>query len=297
MRFMEVRMVRWIPLALALIGVATPDVEAQKGPALPEVLKSCGDYVAQYAEKLGAVGAEEQYTQYETSSGQMATPKRVNTDVVWVGLGDRGVMGFRDAFAIDNAPLRQRDDRLLSLFKTLTSSSVQQATALTDDSVRQYLSPNLHALDQPLIALAFLRKENQERSTFKLEGVKSMNGAQVATVKFNERGSERLVPSAEGGPAVGRFWIDVATGAVRQTELGLVGKAANVTVTVKYAADQATGLWLPAEMVQHFDISSGGSGESSNMGSGGGYGAHQALEGRATYTKLRQVPIDLSRVR
>ena len=50
-------------------------------------------------------------------------------------------------------------------------------------------------------------------------------------------------------------------------------------------------------MFQHFDISSGGSGQSSNMGSGGGYGAHQSLEGRATYTKVRQVPIDLSRIR
>ena len=174
---------------------------------------------------------------------------------------------------------------------------MQEATTLTDDSVRQYLSPNLHALDQPLIALAFLRKENQDRSTFKLENVKSMNGAQVASVKFTEKGTERLVPSAEGGAAVGRFLIDVATGAVRQTELGLIGKAANVRVTVKYAADQATGLWLPSEMFQQFDISSGGSGESSNMGSGGGYGAHQALEGRATYTKFRQVPIDLSRIR
>ena len=200
-------------------------------------------------------------------------------------------------FAIDNAPVRQRDDRLLALFKTVAATSVQQATDLNEDAVRHYLSPNLHALDQPLIALEFLVKENQERSTFKLESVKSMNGAQVAIVKFNERGTERLVPSAEGGPAVGRVWIDVATGTVRQSELGLVGKVANITVTVKYAADEATGLWLPVEMVQHFDISSGGSGASSNMGSGAGYGAHQSLEGRATYTKFRQVPIDLSRIR
>src|SRR5450756_44123 len=218
---MPLRFRRWFPLAVAAIGLASSGIHAQKGPpALPDVLQAAGDYLVQYSQRLGAVTAEEEYMQSDSSSGQMGIPKRVNSEIVWVGGGNGGVLGFRDVFAIDNKPVRQRDDRLLGLFKTPTASSIQQGQDMSDAAVHYYLSGSLQALDQPTLALEFLRKENQERSAFKLESVKTMNGAQVAIVRFNEHNTPRLVPSEEGGPGVGKFWIDVATGAVRQTELG-----------------------------------------------------------------------------
>ena len=294
---MPLRFRRWFPLAVVAIGLASSGIHAQKAPALPDVLQAAGDYLVQYSQRLGAVTAEEEYMQSDSSSGQMGIPKRVNSEIVWVGGGNGGVLGFRDAFAIDSKPVRQRDDRLLDLFKTPTASSIQQGQDMSDAAVHYYLSGSLQALDQPTLALEFLRKENQERSTFKLESVKTMNGAQVAIVKFNERNTPRLAPSAEGGAAVGRFWIDVATGAVRQTELGIVSKTDNVHVSVKYALEPKLELWLPVEMYQQANTSGAGSGGVSNMGSGGGYNAHQALEGHATYTKFRQVPVDLSKLK
>jgi len=200
-------------------------------------------------------------------------------------------------FAVGTAPVRKRDDRLLTLFTVSPASALPQARQLTDESVRYYVSPNLRALDQPTVALEFLRKENQERSTFKLDGVKTMGGARVAILRFTERNTPRLVPSPENGPAVGRFWIDVASGTVRQTELGIVGKSSNIRASVDYAADATLGIWLPVAMYQQVEIRGAGSGEFSNMGSGGGYGAHQALEGRATYSKFRQVPVDVTKIR
>src|SRR5699024_1602756 len=108
-----------------------------------------------------------------------------------------------------------------SLFATTPWSSFQQARQLTDDSVKHYLSPNLHALDQPLIVLEFLRKGNQQRSTFTVESVKAVDDGRVAVLKFTERHRPRLVPVTGGGAAIGRFWIDVTTGTVRQTEIGI----------------------------------------------------------------------------
>jgi hypothetical protein len=291
---MAARVRHWFPVALVAVGTASIGVRAQKAPALPDVLKTAGDYVLQYSQRLGAVAAEEEYMQFDTSSGQMGVPKRIYAEIVWLGGGNGTIGGFRDVFAIDKQPVRQRDDRLLTLFKAPSASSISEAQDMTDGAVHYYISSNLHALDQPMLALEFLEKENQERSTFKLESLKTMNGAQVAIVKFNERNTPRLVPSGENGPGVGRFWIDAATGAVRQTELGIASRTDNIRVSVKYALEPKLDLWLPVEMTQNVDASGGGSGGMNNMGGGGGYGA---LEGHANYSKFRQVPVDLGKLR
>ena len=105
---MGTRFRQFIPLALVVIGLASSGIHAQKGPALPEVLQSAGDYLTQYSQKLGVISAEEHYTQYDTSSGQVGTPTRLITDVVFAGLGPAGIEGFRDATSIGGAPLRKR---------------------------------------------------------------------------------------------------------------------------------------------------------------------------------------------
>src|SRR5438045_3807997 len=129
---MFVRLPHWFLLAVTAIGLASTGVAAQKGPALPDVLRLAGDYLVPYSQHLGAVAAEEEFAQADASSGQMGVPKRVNSDYLWVGRGDGGVMGFRDAFAIDSKPVRQRDDRLLDLFKSPSPSSMQGAQDLSE---------------------------------------------------------------------------------------------------------------------------------------------------------------------
>src|SRR5262245_14586380 len=280
---------RCLLVVLATVGLAVAGLQAQKGPALPDVLKIAGDYLVQYSEKISGIAAEEEFLQYETTSGKMDTPKRVSSDFVLYGSGDGTVTAFRDVFAVDTVAVRQRDDRLPALFKHPTAESGQQARQLSEDSVRAYLNPNLHVLDQPTVALDFLRKENQERSTFKIESLKNMNGAQVAVLKFNERSTPRLIPSNENSAAVGRFWVDVATGAVRQTELGVTGKSTSIRVTVKYEQQPTLELWLPVEMYQQFELSVQSVNGMNNMGSGGGYTGRQTLEGRATYSKYRTI--------
>jgi hypothetical protein len=78
-----------------------------------------------------------------------------------------------------------------------------------------------------------------------------MNGAQVAVLKFTEKDMPRVVPTPEDTPAAGRFWIDAASGAVRQTELTLTSRSFTFRATVKYASDACrparrtptTGTW------------------------------------------------------
>jgi hypothetical protein len=269
---------------------------AQKAPSSTDLLKVGADYVAHLAEELGALGADEEYTQYDMSSGRMGTPRRVNCSVVWLGLNGGVIDNFRDAVAIDRAPIRPKYYRLMALFQTPTASSRSEARRLSENAVQQYLDTDLHALDEPMQALDFLRAANQDRSTFKVEGMKKLNGEQVAVLGFKEKPGAPLVPSPAKTPATGRFWIDPATGTVRQTELALTADNYIVRVTVTYGLNPATSLWLPREMYQQAEISGPGATDSSGRGAAG-YGGRVSFEGRATYTNFRRVAVDVAKLR
>jgi hypothetical protein len=275
---------RWSVVLIAL-GSLWTTTQAQKAPALPDVLKVAGDAVVQYTQKLGVVAADEEFTQYETSSGRMSTPKRVNSVVVFSGQDDGSLASFRDVVAIDTVPVRSKDDRLPALFKSPTDASIGAARQMTDDAVKAYYSPNLHLLDRPLLALDFLRSANQENSTFKIEGTKTLDGAQVVVLKFNEKGKGGLMPDAS---AIGRVWIDSGSGVIHQTELGFVSRAANMHATVKFARDAAIDLFMPSELFEQVETSSSAGGMS-DMGGGGNLGGRQAMEGRARYSTYRRI--------
>jgi hypothetical protein len=270
-----------------LLGVvlSAAPLHAQKAPPLPDLLKLAGDYVVQYAHQLGVVVADEEFTQYETSSGHMGTPKRVNSQVVLLGQDDGSIGQFRDVVAIDTVPVRPKDDRLAALFKAPTPASVASAQTMTDDAVKAYISPNLHVLDMPLMALDQLRTENQANYTYKIEGNKTLNGVQTVVLRFNEKGKGHLMTNAS---ALGRYWIDPATGAVCQTELGFSSAGANIHGTVTFAKDKQLGVLVPSELSETVEASSPATGMN-NMGGGGG--ARDAREGRATYTKYRRAGV------
>jgi hypothetical protein len=276
-------------LALVVLAMLSwSRVEAQKAPALSDLLKLAADSVAQYAQQLGTVAADEEFTQYETSSGRMSTPKRLNSVVVLYPQNDGAIINFRDLVGIDTVPVRPKDDRLAALFKSPTDASINSAQEMTETAVKAYFSPNLHLLDRPLLALDLIRAANQENSTFKVEGMKKMDGADVAVLKFNEKGTGHLLNAAA---AIGRVWIEPGSGAIHQTELGFVSKAANIHATVKFAKDPTLGLFVPADLFEQIEASAAGAG-TNNLGGASGSGdlaGRQSMEGRAQYSAYRRI--------
>ena len=276
------------PLFLALVVMIGSSIamHAQK-PAVPDVLKTAGEYLKQYAQKLGVVVGEEEYTQREPAvpSGN----RRLLSDVAFIGLDNGQIAVYRDVAALDGREVRAKDDRLAKLFASPPTQAAQdQARAFTDEGVRHYMSPNLRTLDIPTLALEFLRAEHQSESQFTFDGgIRNQDGAQVATLKFKVDQAASILPTPEGSTTSGKVWVDVATGAVRQTELVVTAKTFNFKTTTKYAHDKGLDLWLPSEMTQLADVSIAASGLS-NMGAGGQMGAKQSLEGRARYSKYRR---------
>ncbi len=268
---------------------------AQKGPVVADVLRAGTEYLAAYAPKVSGVSLEEQYTIIDVSSGRMATPQRLSSDVVLLNLSGR-VVALRDAYAIDNNPLRERTPRITALLASPTAAAWEQAQAYAAASFRHMKADIVATLNDPTLALQFLTPVNQPRVTFKIDGHKRFDDTDTVGLSFQEsknREAAYIISTRGKALASGRLWIDPATGRIHQTELSMQSATETARITVTYAHDSALDLWLPKQMVDVYRSSEGSTGVSS-MGTGGGYNVRQEFECRASYANARLTPIEMS---
>jgi len=187
--------------------------------------------------------------------------------------------------------LREREPRLLKLLEGPQElDPLLKAQQFFDDSVRHYISQNIGLFDEMLAPLSLLRTENGPKVTFRLENIKTTNGVRVASLRFTETTAPHVINSPIDEPATGRILVEVGTGIVRQTELVMSNKHVNLRVTVAYAPEPTLALWLPSKMTFQSDISSLGAGNKS-PGTVQSYDVRESLEGLATYSKFKQVPV------
>ncbi len=280
---------------LAVIAALAAPAAAQKGPAVADVVRAGTEYLAAYAPTVSGVTLEEQYTLIDVSSGRMSTPQRLNSDVVLLNLSGR-VIALRDAYAIDNNPLRDRTPRITALLARPTAAGWEQAQAYAAESFRLMKAEIVATLNDPTLALFFLAPANQSRVTYKIDGHKRIAGVEAVGLSFQEpknRGAEYIVGTRGKAAGSGRLWIDPATGRILQTELSMQSATETARVTVSYAPDSTLDLWLPSQMVDTYRVSEGSTGISS-MGTGAGYNVRQEFECRAAYANARLTPIELS---
>ena len=283
---------RLLPTSIltALVLLSAPvAARDQKAPALADVLKAAGDYLIAYSDALGVISADEEFSQQDLSIGQgaLAPPaRRLTSDFVFVGLGRGLIATYRDVYLKDGRSLRDHRNRLLETFqKSPVRDAMQEGQRLSDAATQQYITANMRMFDDPMLPMQFLRKENQDHSTFTLDSVKTMGGAQVAILKFNETAMPRLLGAPEDAPGTGRFWVNVSDGAIRQMELSVGTRSYHFRVSVTLTEDRALKLWLPAESYQQLEITA------ANMGNNNGVNVQavrQSLEGRVRYSKFQQ---------
>jgi hypothetical protein len=143
-----------------------------------------------------------------------------------------------------------------------------------------------------MMALRFLRAQNQHRSRFKFEGDKRLDGIASSLISFEERARPRLIASNDEAAARGRLWIDERGRVVRSElsfETGLAGGRTGPSTTreharvrglirVSYGDEPRLKLWMPMSMDEEYHV-----------------GGH-ILEGHATYTNFRRFQVDTSTI-
>ncbi len=256
--------------------LAPARVQSQRMDLAP-LLSSTADYLADYEQKCGAVVSLESYSQ-NVQRGNSRSSRQLKSDMLVLSIGAAGWLGFRDVFEVDGRPVRDHEERLFQLFLKPSPDSLVQARKILDESSRFNIGQVTRNINIPTMALTFLRRDYQSRSRFSDEGLETVDGIATRVIEFTERATPRVITTADGTPAGGRFWIDPTNGRVVRTQLmlsGLVYLAINVTYTPQ---PKLENLWLPVSMRETYRKPG------------------ELTEGRATYSNFRRFNVDVNTI-
>jgi len=183
------------------------------------------------------------------------------------------IPGFRDVFEVDGRAVRERDQRLMNLFMHPNKDAVVQARRVVDESSRYNLNPwdggINRTINQPFMALKFLRALNQGRSTFRVERSPVSEPSGPVRLTFQEFARPRLILSPDNAAAQGAFTIDPTAGRVTSSELDIQTGRTRIRIHVAFAEHEKLHLWLPSSMDES-------------------YTSVPPIEGHATYSNFRQ---------
>jgi hypothetical protein len=203
-----------------------------------------GAYAAAYGEKASVIVAAETYTQTVTVEGTADTatrPIKLDAEFAIVRLRGGGWTGFRDVIEVNDEPVGDRKDRLLSLL-TSDSASLSEATRIANESARFNVGPISRNFNTPTAALFFFLPENLERFTFTRKGTKDIDKIKTVEIAFKEAKLPTLVTTRAGTnvPLEGSVWVNPADGTVIRTRMHME-KFADQQVAPDQAAPKLTG--------------------------------------------------------
>lgn len=241
---------RPLALASAIVALASALPAAQAGPALDEVLRRTGAYLAAYLDEVSSVVAEEEYLQRATSLSDSRS-RRLRSDLA-ILLDDRaGWVAFRDVFEVDGEAVRDRQDRLTRLFVAPRSDAAARVREIVAESSRYNLNTAnaevARTINTPVTALRFLMTGNQARSAFRVDSV-NRQGRSFARLRFTERGQPRLIRTPDNAAASGHAIVAPDSGAVVETGLEIHTGSVQATFRTTYAAVKSFGVLLPQAM-------------------------------------------------
>jgi hypothetical protein len=284
---MRARAVGCLVAFFVLSGVILPglaDARAQAVPTLETILARSGRYVLQLETDLSGIVAEEHYSQdILADRRQDEIHRSLKSDLLLVRPnGAERYIQFRDVFEVDGRPVRDRDDRLATLFLHPVPSSSEQLHEIATESAR-YNIGNVSRVDLnvPVLALIFLEPDNQPRSRFTVAKIGS--AGQPWEIEYREVQPQTLIRTTGNRdlPARGRFRIDPTSGRVWMSELIAEDTGVHGDFTVEYRFEPALGFLVPEEMRESVWIPPRGR-------------AGAETRGKATYSRFRrfQVTVD-----
>lgn len=273
-------------------------------PKLETVVARAAAYVAGFERQLSSIVAEEHYVQDWTAlpkGWRLLSERRhreLASDLLLVKpSGGDGWMQFRDVFEVDRTPVRDRNERLVTLFLQPAHSVETQVARILDESARYNIGNIQRTVNTPIFPMAFLEPVNQPRFRFFRTkdqipltartdapgGSASTPAFRVSTdvwvVRYEEvrRNTMIRTTNLRDLPSHGRFWIEPDTGRVLMSEIVAEDRAVRATIDVSYQSEPLLGLLLPIEMRERYEDRRNGS----------------LVVGRATYGRFRQFQVSV----
>ena len=287
MRFSATRL--WSASLVALALTQTPAAGGTQEPPLAAVLTQATHYVEQLHRELAGVVMEERYEQSARVpyDGQTTHGRRtLLSDYLLVQpRGSERHFGFRDVFAVNDRPVRARQERLTELFLDRSASVDRRIERIVADSARYNIGDIERNINTPTMALLFLSAAYKDGFEFRrgtdtttsLRIDEPGRGLGLWVVDYEETGRTTVIRGRDDQrlPVRGRYWIEPATGRVFLSELVLDADSLEALITVRYAANDTLGHFVPVEMRERYRNRLSAS----------------LIEGTATYTRFRRFQV------
>jgi hypothetical protein len=171
---------------------------AEPEPAQSELVRLASGYVDRFVEAFANVIAEERYTQ------EAEWPKRRRTlrsnFVVVRNPGATQWYTFREVLEVDGKPVEEAPaGRLIALLEDPPDDALRRAREITVAGAR-YNVENIGTVNNPLLAMSFLRGEYRDRFRFTVGGRERKLGPTVRKITFEETRIPTIL-TQEGGAA------------------------------------------------------------------------------------------------
>jgi VWFA-related protein len=261
----------------------TSDTMAAEPPArdveVQRLIDRASGYVAGYERDYSMLVAEEKFVQRTREEMQS-----LRSDLLLVRKpGSDGWVSFRDVFEVNGTAVRDREDRLKRLFLDPSVQAQAQLNQIVADSARYNIGQIKRNINVPLYPLTFLRVENLWRFRFRPAGRQDAGGVTASRIAYEETARPTLVALNKTNDLAARGWflIDPASGAVIATRVEFGLNAGVLELEVRYARDDALGLWLPAEMTELHSV----------YGTRGPRDMIVSIDARATYSRFRRFQV------
>jgi len=224
------------------------------------VVARAGAYVESFQRSFGSVVAEERYEQMlrrVPGSSTTSIPRGgtgpletvLVSDFLLVQVPGEGWLPFRDVFERDGKQVRDREERLATLFlKGSSRSAFSQARAIMDEGARYNIGNVSRNINVPTLPLPFLLAQNRHRFSFKAG--KRDQDEPGFVIEFKETGRPTFVSTTNGRdlPVDGRFWVDERDGTVLRTEVHALDTNLEAHFVVTYEPDASIGMRVPVRM-------------------------------------------------
>ena len=277
---------------LAFIALAIVPLGAEDRPPLSTVLDRVRDYVVRYQKEVSGVVAEERYVQdADKSDRPFVTHRELKSDLLLVRTEGEteAYVQFRDVFEVDGDPVRDRTDRLTSLFTAPSPSAKKQAAQIMNESARYNIGSIQRNINVPLLTLMLLDPvyEPHFKYSVSTEGKGTPRGlpktaafrlaADAWELDFDEVTAPTVIQGdGRDAKSHGRIWIDPDTSRVLITEIVNEAKTVRTTIRVSYQSEPQAGVLLPVEMRETYVVK----------------GRFYTFEGAATYSNYRRFTVN-----
>ena len=250
-------------LLAAVFVVALADA-ATAQTAVSVLVDRASAYVETFQQSFGSVVAEERYEQrmrrvpsatnttVQQRGGGGPQETTLVSDFLLVEVKGEGWLPFRDVFERDGQKVRDREERLATIFLKGGRDAFEQARAIMDEGARYNIGNINRNINMPTLPLAFLTERHRHRFEFKLG--KRDEADPGVEIEFREVARPTFVATTGGRdlPVRGRFWISEADGTVLRTELDAVDTGVEAHITVTYQKDEGIGMFAPARMEERY---------------------------------------------